>query len=312
MLDPDHLPDQPLVGRLGDVHLGHQAAVAEHDHLVGGLSDLLKAVADEDHRAARGRVLPGDPDHRGGLGRAERGGGLVEDQQPRVAAERLRHLEHLPGRDRQRGHRRPGIDVEPDRRDHPPGGGGGRLPVVEEPPRVLRPVAKGQVLGHVELPHQGELLGDHRHPGRLAGDRRAGRKQLAADRHLAAGIRGHRARQDAEQGRLPGPVLADQADDLPEREDQVLDLQHGGESVRLRHVVQGNAVGVALHPVLDRRICHWAEIPMLLQKLAKSLSFAFVMMPTPVLRVLPGPGTKYGLTRASVALLPRALSAAST
>ena len=126
------------------------------------------------------------------------------------------------------------------------------------------------------------------------------------------GIRGHRARQDAEQGRLPGPVLADKADDLTEREDQVLDLQHGGKSVRLRHVVQGNAVGVALHPVLHWRICHWAEIPMLLQKLAKSLSFALVMMPTPVLRTLPGPGTKYGLTRAIVALSPRALSAAST
>jgi len=50
----------------------------------------------------------------------------------------------------------------------------------------------------------------------------------------------------------------------------------------------------------------------MLQKLVKSLMFALVITPTPVLRVLPGPGEKYGLTRARVALSPRTLSAART
>jgi hypothetical protein len=78
------------------------------------------------------------------------------------------------------------------------------------------------------------------------GDRRAGGHRLAVQGDLAARVGCHRSGQDAEHGGLARPVLTDDAGDLAEAEDELFDLQDGGQAVRLGHAVQGNAIGVSL------------------------------------------------------------------
>ena len=83
-----------LVGR--DV-----AAVAEHRALVGELGDLVHAVRDVEQRQPFGaQPLQHGEDLRD-IGRRQRRGRLVEDQDARLARQRLGDLDHLPARQRQ-------------------------------------------------------------------------------------------------------------------------------------------------------------------------------------------------------------------
>ncbi len=75
--------------------LGHDAALADHDQVVGDDLDLVEEVAGEQHGAALVGVPAEQVAHPADAGRVEAVGGLVEDQHLRVADEGGRDAEAL-------------------------------------------------------------------------------------------------------------------------------------------------------------------------------------------------------------------------
>ena len=107
----DHQLDDLVVG-LGAGLVGRDvAAVAEHRALVGELGDLVHAVRDvEQRQALRAQPLQHGEDL-GDVGGGQRRGRLVEDQDARLARQRLGDLDHLPARQRQVLDQRQRMDV---------------------------------------------------------------------------------------------------------------------------------------------------------------------------------------------------------
>ena len=66
----------------------HDPAVVHDADPVGQVEDVVDVVADEEDADALGLELPDEVAHLGGLGRAERGRGLVHDQDPGVEVDR--------------------------------------------------------------------------------------------------------------------------------------------------------------------------------------------------------------------------------
>ena len=87
------------------------AAVAEHRDLVGEFLDLVHAVRDVEQRQALVAQAVQDRVDALDVRRGERRGRLVEDQELRIAAERLGDLDHLPARQRQVADPRARVDV---------------------------------------------------------------------------------------------------------------------------------------------------------------------------------------------------------
>ncbi len=94
-------PDPREVGRvgrdeLGDAHVGHQLAAADHDQMVGGEGHLAHQVAGDEDRTALGRQHPHQiPDPEDAL-RVETVDRLVEEQHLRVAQQGGRDAQALP------------------------------------------------------------------------------------------------------------------------------------------------------------------------------------------------------------------------
>ena len=122
-------------------------------------------MADEDDRVALGGEPPQDLEDLLRLLRREDRRGLVEDEDPRLAVERLEDLDALLPADRQRLDLDVGIDLEPEplaELDDPAPG----LLAVEEDRVGHRLFAEEDVVGDGQDRHQHEVLVDHADPAR--------------------------------------------------------------------------------------------------------------------------------------------------
>jgi hypothetical protein len=202
-------------------HLRHRRARAErrhgppapqHGHRVGDRADLLELVGHEHDgrpavaQPAQGREQPLDLDRRQHRGR------LVEDQDLRAAGELADDLRALAHRDRQRLDDRVRIHREPDVPAQ------GREPPRRRRQRQHRPALapEHRVLDDGEARHQRAVLLHHADAARPRHRRRVPREvdRRAVDRQGAA-LGAHQPEHHAQEGRLPGPVLADDRVDRP-------------------------------------------------------------------------------------------------
>ena len=111
-LASDHQLGEVVLVRLGRDPLADDLAPPDDRDPVGDLEDLVELVADEDDAVALGGEAAQDrEDLLGLLGRQDRGR-LVEDEDPRIAIERLEDLDPLLPADRQRADLGVGIDLE--------------------------------------------------------------------------------------------------------------------------------------------------------------------------------------------------------
>ena len=211
-LAADHQLGQVVLVGLGRLALADDPAAPDDRDPVGDLEHLVQLVADEHDAVA----LAGEPsqdreDLVGLLGR-QHGRGLVEDEDPGVAVERLEDLDPLLPADRQRADLGLGVDLEaepPAELDDPPVG----LVPVEEEAVGHRLLAEEDVLGDGQDRDQHEVLVDH---ADAAGDgvgRAGDPDRRPVEQDLALVGRGQPV-QDVHQGRLARPVLAEEGVDL--------------------------------------------------------------------------------------------------
>ena len=111
----DHPLDQAALRRSLRGARQDLAAVAEDGHRVGDAQDVVEKVRDEDDAAAAVAQAPQNAEQALDLGRRERGGGLVEDDDARARKEHARDLDELLQADRQVADALVRIDVDPER-----------------------------------------------------------------------------------------------------------------------------------------------------------------------------------------------------
>jgi hypothetical protein len=190
-----------LVG-VGPCEGEHGAPTPEHGHVVGDAQRLAQLVGDDHDAPPAGREAAQPGEQVGGLLGREHGGWLVEDEHPRVAAQRLDDLHTLLRPHGERSGACGGVHGEADLLAHPPHEASG-------PPRVV-PSARAErdVLGHGHRRDEGVVLVDHAEPG---DDRvgRGGEPTRGAVHAHRAGVRPHEAERDAHERALPGAVLAE-------------------------------------------------------------------------------------------------------
>ena len=100
-LAADHQRGEALGRRARSRHRRDDAPAAQHGDAVGDLQHLVQLVRDEDDGAAVGRHRAQRLEERARLLRRQHGGRLVEDQDARVAVERLEDLDALLLADRE-------------------------------------------------------------------------------------------------------------------------------------------------------------------------------------------------------------------
>ena len=209
------------------VQIGDDPALPQHQDPVGQPEHLVDVVAREQDRGA---LFPQPGDELLDLGRLddpERCGGLVEGQQPRLAAHGAGHGHQLalaarqgadqaggvPDRDTETVQQRRRGRVETAfREDHP-----ARLPAEQNVRRHVEVLAQRQV-----LPDHGDALAGH--SGRVRVDLAAGEEDLALRGGDVPG-------NAADQRRLAGAVLPGQGDKLTGADRQVHPVKgpHGPE-----------------------------------------------------------------------------------
>ena len=136
-------------------------ASADDRDPVGDLEDLVQLVADEDDAVALGGEAAQDREDLLRLLGRQHGRGLVEDEDPGFAIERLEDLDTLLPADRQRPDLGVGVDVEPEplaKLDDPARGPPFRsrkigLAIVSSPRRMLSATDQHR--------HEHEVLVDH-------------------------------------------------------------------------------------------------------------------------------------------------------
>src|SRR5690606_8543293 len=231
----DHAADDALLVHLtaGRVQGLHAAAVAQHGDPVGDPDHLVEPVRDEDGGDAPGLELQQQPEQVVALLLVQRGGGLVQDEQPDRFGDRLGDLHQLAVAHAEPGDGGGGVGVQADPGQQPAGLDGGPPPVDRgQRPAPADPlVAEEHVLGHGQLRDQGELLGDDGDPGALAVRGPGEPPGFAADQYLpgVGAVRVDPA-EHLHQGRLARPVLPGQRVDL------------GFANVQV-HAVQGDGSG---------------------------------------------------------------------
>ena len=96
MVPPDHQRDQPVDRTARSARLADDAAVAQHRDVVAEAHHVAEDVADVDDRDALGLEPADEREEALGLAGGERGRRLVEDDDARLGAQRLRDLDQLP------------------------------------------------------------------------------------------------------------------------------------------------------------------------------------------------------------------------
>ena len=226
----DHHRDQLGLAGLGHGLGGHVLAVAQHGDAVGEGEDLGHAVADVDHADPAGAQVAHDREQPQHVGLGQGRGRLVHDQHAGVERERLGDLDPLPVGDRERAHRRGDVELVDLERGQDLGGAGAHGGPVHAAPTVARGVAQEDVLGHAQIGEQQQFL---EHRGDAGGLRllRSGEVDLVPIDADRARIRAIDARDDLDQRRLAGAVLAEQRVDLAgmDVEADVVKRPHAGE-----------------------------------------------------------------------------------
>ena len=186
---------------------------------------------------------------RDGLARGERGGRLVEDDDAGIDLQRLGDLDQLPLARRKPLDQRVGRQGEADR------GQQRRRPVgerraVDQPAAAAGKVADEDVLGDAQVGEEVELLVDEGDAAAFRLARAGGRVGRAVEVH-GSGVGGHHAADDVHQGRFPGAVLPDEAENAAARDPQ-------------RHVLQGGDAEEALADAVERQdgVRHGCPAPM--------------------------------------------------
>ena len=149
------------------------AAVAEDRAFVGEFGDLVHAVRDVEERQALGAQALQHREHLGDVRRGQRRGRLVENEDARLARQRLGDLDHLPARQRQILDRRQRMDVRrAGARERLLGDAPLRAPVDQA--EAQRRIADRDVVGDREVGDQRQFLEDADDAGALAaaGERR--------------------------------------------------------------------------------------------------------------------------------------------
>ena len=148
------------------------------------------------------------------LGDRQAGRRLVHDEEPGVERQRLRDLDQLAPRDRQRGQWRVRRDVQAELIEVRPHGLA-HLRAIDQPQHTpaRRFASEQDVAGDVEIVEQVELLVDERDPQRRRAGDAAHDDRRAVDQHLA-GVGLLDPADDLHQGGLAGAVLAEQRHDF--------------------------------------------------------------------------------------------------
>ena len=165
----DDQRDQLLGRDVGDPFATHGDAVAKHGDPVTHLHHLVDAMRDEEDRHAALAELAKHREQASHLVRRQAGRRLVQDDGGRVVGESGSDCDHGAGRNRQRGHLPPYVDVDPETVEHPPG----MRPDLAPPDEPRRQRIAGQqrdVLRDAEIGERNRLLVDERQP-RAAGAR---------------------------------------------------------------------------------------------------------------------------------------------
>ena len=209
----DHALDDPgLVDLWRHRRRHHLAAVAEDGDLVGDRQHILEEMRNEDETVAVVAQFAQGAKQTLDLGRRQRRGRLVKNDDAGARKQHARKLDKLLDADRQLAQHDLGIELE--------------AQLLELLARALghgRPVDGAQpvdglntqidVLGHRQLRHDAQFLMHHADavPQRIAGGMEMHR--LAVEQHLAIEA-GMDAGDDLHQGRFAGAVLADECVDL--------------------------------------------------------------------------------------------------
>src|SRR5918998_4492009 len=109
----DHEPYQLFLARLPQVRRADGSPVPEHSRPVGDLEDLLHAVRDEDEGHAPSLPLPDELEEPLDLPPPQTCGGLIQNHDARLAAQRLEDLHDLSVAGREVRYERVGTDGGP-------------------------------------------------------------------------------------------------------------------------------------------------------------------------------------------------------
>ena len=210
-LSPDHQLGEVFLVGLGRRPLADDLSAPDDRDPVRDLEHLVQLVADEHDAVALGRQPTEDLEYLLGLLGCEDRSGLVENEDPCVAVERLEDLHALLPSDRQRADLGLRIDLEPE----PPAELDDALVglgTVEER-SAGRLLAEDDVLGDGQDRDQHEVLVDHVD---ATGDRvgRPGQSDRLAVKQDLARVGRRQPVQDVHESGLAGAVLAEEGVDL--------------------------------------------------------------------------------------------------
>ena len=218
-LATDHQLRQVVLVGLGREPLADDPAAPDDRDPIGDLEDLVELVADEDDAVALGREPPQDGEDLLGLLRREHGGRLVEDEDPRLAVERLEDLDPLLPADRQVSTLASGSISKPNgcpsstiRRCASLRSRKTGLAIVSSPRRMF----SATVSTGTSMKCWWTML----MPRSMASDGPRIVDRLAVEQDLAL-VRHREPVEDVHQGRLAGAVLAEQRVDLAGAEVEV-------------------------------------------------------------------------------------------
>ena len=240
-----------------DLRRDHRRAPAEPLDVdaVGDLEDVRHVVADQDDREAPVADVADQLQHPVALLDAQRGGGLVEDDDLAAERRRPRHRDGLALPTGQALHGLPDVLQRAYAQlAHVPGGLGLHVLLVEHPEHGAEDAglaflaAEEQVVGDVQARRHGQRL-VHGLDARLAGVHRALEvHDLAVEQDLAR-VRDQRAAQGLDQAGLARAVVADDREDLAGVELEVAAGDRGDlavaldQALGLQHRLAGGLAG---------------------------------------------------------------------
>ncbi len=191
-------------------------AVAQNRDVVGDPFEFLEAVGDQQHRGALISQSPHDGVQLLAFSRRQRRRRLVENEEPQIGGQRASDLHELQFGHRETRDQRARIDIDPEPRQ----GGASALAhrlAVDRAEDVHRRIAHRDVFGDVQMGEELGILIDGDHAGATRLDRRPEAHRLSREQELA-GVRFENPRDDLDQRRLAGAVLADKRVDAPGRD----------------------------------------------------------------------------------------------
>ncbi|MCY1501378.1 hypothetical protein D9M68_354510 [compost metagenome] len=211
----DHAFDNPVLADIFGLTVERfdGSAIAQDGNLVGDFADLVQLVRDDDRGHSLRAKLHQELQKRIGIGFVERGGRLVEDQEPHLLRKRLGDLDQLLLADADVGDERCRALAEAHLLQELLGAGKGLRPVDHAVAGDL--VAEEDVLGDRQQRHQRQFLVDDDDAKVFAvGDRREATRFATVVDLAFIGAGGIDAAQHLHQRRLAGAVFADERVDL--------------------------------------------------------------------------------------------------